>query len=403
MPWLTEAKRLNRASGKKEPYYAIQWREGVKTRTKGLGFIPKAEAKQMLKIAEGKLAAGEPAAPPPTESGSAAPVPEAPRPITLGEYLDDRYLAVVERDRAPKTASSARSAAKALKRELGRIAVEAIDYALVDRFITVRRGEGRRTRTVAIELWLLNGCLAHAEACGLIAVKPKLPKVRGRDRKAPKFLTAEESTRLLAALRPLDAQPFVVTRGRPPINRDRLTYLAVLMALNLGMRKREILTRSWSDVRWAQGRTGALLVGRQDAARFDVKTRRDRVVPLTPEVREELERLHGEVGRPEAGWIFPASGGVNQPRQDFGIALRRACVRAGVPVVGPHALRHTWASRLAMAGVDRKALMDLGGWASGQMLDQVYAHVTPAHLEDVMARSGIGVPPAGHDGGDDPS
>ena len=58
-----------------------------------------------------------------------------------------------------------------------------------------------------------------------------------------------------------------------------------------------------------------------------------------------------------------------------------------------HGLRHSWASRLAQSGVDRRTLMDVGGWASSQMLDEVYSHVSDDHKADVMSRMGI-------DGGD---
>lgn len=55
-----------------------------------------------------------------------------------------------------------------------------------------------------------------------------------------------------------------------------------------------------------------------------------------------------------------------------------------------HGLRHTWASRLAVAGVDRQTLIELGGWRDGRMLDEVYAHVSSVHKAEAMARSGLG-------------
>ncbi|MFZ5477696.1 MAG: tyrosine-type recombinase/integrase [Myxococcota bacterium] len=389
MAWLTEAKRLNRATGKKEPYFAIQWREGGKTSTKGLGFVTSSEARQLLKVAEGKLAAGESLDPPPTASGSAREAAVADVP-TLGRYLDDVYLPVVKRDKAPKTARSAETAANAVKAKLGALALTAVDFKSVDAYFTARKDEGRRSRTIAIELWLLRGCLQHAADCKVIDAIPRLPTVRIRDRKPHRFLTPEQSVKLLEALRPLDAQPHVVTRGAPPVTRDRLTYLAVLMALNLGMRKGEILSRAWSDVRWAQGKNGALLVGSHPEIGFEVKTRRERTVPLTPDLRAELLAANAEADNSTSGWIFPSPGDASKPRKDFGIALKRACRRSGLPVVHPHALRHTWASRLAMQGVDRRTLMELGGWSSGSMLDHVYAHSTDEHMDEVMDRSGLG-------------
>jgi site-specific recombinase XerD len=45
-----------------------------------------------------------------------------------------------------------------------------------------------------------------------------------------------------------------------------------------------------------------------------------------------------------------------------------------------HANRHTWASRLTMAGVDARTIMALGGWSNLGMLAR-YSHLTPGHLQ----------------------
>jgi site-specific recombinase XerC len=44
-----------------------------------------------------------------------------------------------------------------------------------------------------------------------------------------------------------------------------------------------------------------------------------------------------------------------------------------------HALRHTFASRLVAAGVDLRAVQELGGWRTLSMV-QRYAHLSPGHL-----------------------
>lgn len=390
MAWLTDTKRLNRETNKKENYYAIQWRtpEG-KTRTKGLGFLTRPEAKQMLAVFEGKLAAGESVEPPPTATGSEAKAPKSSTP-TLAVYLDEVFVPVVVRDKAPKTAASAKWSANVLKPILGARRLDAIDFKSVDDYVTARRGLGRRSKTVIIELQWLRSALKHAQDAGLIVELPRFPSIKNRDRKAHRYLTPEQCVELLEALRPLESQPHVVTRGRPPIRRDRLTYIAVLMGLNLGLRKQEILTRGWEDVLWLQGSLGALLVSAKSEIGFHVKTDKSRTVPLTPVIREELVRLHAESGMPPQGWIFPSPRQPSVPRQDFGMALRRACARAGLPVMHPHSLRHAWATRLAMAGIDRRSLMELGGWEEGRMLDEIYAHTTSAHKAEIMSRSGLG-------------
>jgi len=45
-----------------------------------------------------------------------------------------------------------------------------------------------------------------------------------------------------------------------------------------------------------------------------------------------------------------------------------------------HSNRHSFASRLAMAGVDLLTLKELGGWKTMTMV-QRYAHLAPNHLQ----------------------
>ena len=59
-------------------------------------------------------------------------------------------------------------------------------------------------------------------------------------------------------------------------------------------------------------------------------------------------------------------------------AFERAVTAAGLAPFRFHDLRHTFASRLAMQGVNDRTLMALGGWKSPAMLTR-YAHLSPAH------------------------
>ena len=387
MAWLHKRKRKNRDTGKIETYWSIDWRnEQGKSRTRAIGFLSAAEAKKALKVFEGKMAAGDMVGPRTSDDSSSKPRAERP---TLREYLDEVYIPASKREKAPSTADNEYYCAKQLKSQMGNLRLDQINFAVVDAYLAERKRQGRMSRTRILELQTLRYALRHARDCGVLEEVPKLPTVKDRDRKPPRFLTPEESVALLDALRPFDEQPHKVTRGKPPINRDRLTYLAVLMGLNLGARKGEILTRRWVDVRWKQGPFGAIHIGPRQEIGFKVKTERSRTIPLSPEVREELEALHREAGSPAEGWIFPSPRDPSKPRTSFNKALARGCERAGIPVVHPHGLRHTWASRLAMAGVDRRTLMELGGWKEGRMLDEIYAHATDAHMESVMATHGL--------------
>jgi len=388
MAWLVKRQRLNKKTGRKATYYSICWRDKAdKVHTRAIGFCSLPEARQAKKVLAGRLAAGLKAEPRATSAGSSrARRKKIPK---LREYLHNIYLPIVARDKAPKTHQTTRSAANALCAQMGDLRLDRVSYIAVDCYITTRKQMGRRSRTIILELNCLKAALKHAHACRVIPAIPPLPRIRDTDRKPHRFLSEPETVALLDALRPLDQQPHKVTRGQPPVRRDRLTYLSVLMALNTGMRRNEILSRSWDDIRWSQGPLGTLLISAKPEIGFQVKTRRSRAIPLTPELCAALRSLHRDLGSPHTGWLFPSPRNPERPRKTFIKALHRASRRANLPPIHPHGLRHTWASRLAMAGVDRRTLMELGGWKEGRMLDEIYAHVTDDHKAEVMARMGI--------------
>lgn len=76
------------------------------------------------------------------------------------------------------------------------------------------------------------------------------------------------------------------------------------------------------------------------------------------------------------------------PYQSIGTSFRRAARRAKLTGVTPHTLRHTFASRLVMAGVDLRTVQELGGWQTLAMVER-YAHLSPAHKAQAVERIAI--------------
>jgi site-specific recombinase XerD len=73
------------------------------------------------------------------------------------------------------------------------------------------------------------------------------------------------------------------------------------------------------------------------------------------------------------------------PYQSVGSAFQRACQRAKLSGISPHTLRHTFASRLVMEGVNLRAVQVLGGWRTIAMVER-YSHLTEQHLADAVER-----------------
>jgi integrase len=64
---------------------------------------------------------------------------------------------------------------------------------------------------------------------------------------------------------------------------------------------------------------------------------------------------------------------------------RNACAKAKLTGKTPHISRHTFASRLAMSGVNSITLQKLGRWEDPKML-QRYAHLSNEHLAEALEK-----------------
>jgi Phage integrase family len=112
-------------------------------------------------------------------------------------------------------------------------------------------------------------------------------------------------------------------------------------------------------------------------------------VPMNDEPRAILRALPSRLRSP---WVFPsASGTTALNSQNFiNRVFRPALRRARISDFSWHDLRHTFASRLAMAGVPIRTIQELMGHQSLTMTLR-YAHLSSAHKLDAvnqLVRSG---------------
>jgi integrase len=169
-----------------------------------------------------------------------------------------------------------------------------------------------------------------------------------------RYLTDEEETRLMAAL-PSDAD-----------------HQRVLVLLQTGLRKSEFLGLRWKHVDF---KAGVLTIPRS-------KNGEARHVPMTSAVRAVLSRLPRPLDA--SALVFPSSAGgpdLRWAEKTFPGAVSAA----QIDDFRLHDLRHTFASRLAMEGVDLLTIKDLGGWKSLAMVAR-YSHLSPGHRHSAIER-----------------
>lgn len=161
-------------------------------------------------------------------------------------------------------------------------------------------------------------------------------------------------------------------RLRAVISETCLEHMPELdLALNTGLRLGELFGLVWENVNLARR---VLTVPR-------AKNGEMRHVPLNGPAIAALAEL-AKRGNGAGPVILNAEGGaLAGPRYWFEPAIRAARIR----MFSWHCLRHTFASRLVMAGVDLRTVQELMGHKSIQMTVR-YSHLTPKHTLAAVER-----------------
>jgi integrase len=256
----------------------------------------------------------------------------------------------------------------------------------VEKWRAARLRAGTSKSTVNRDLAELRAALGRAVEWEHLAAHPLAGLKLARLDRVPvvRYLSADEETRLRAAL---DAREAKARGARERANAWRrargyaeLPAAApeplrplVLLLMNTGLRRGEAFNLRWPDVDLERGRLTVQGAG--------AKGGQTRVVPLNAEAREAVLAWHDHAAGD--GYVFPGREGERRDniRKAWSGLLRESRI-SGFRL---HDLRHTFASRLVMAGVDLNTVRELLGHADLRMTLR-YAHLAPAHLEAAVAR-----------------
>lgn len=209
-----------------------------------------------------------------------------------------------------------------------------------------RTRSGLAPATIRTELGILNSALKWAVRTKLIAEAPFIPLPEGSPPR-DLWITRQEAAKLVKAAGSFHIQLFI------------------LLAKNTAARAGAILDLTWDRVK--HGR-----IDFNDPTK--PRTRKKRaVVPIAPELVEPLQEAR--IGARTAFVIEYAGKPVRSIKKGF----HRAAVKAGMPKVTPHVLRHSVATWLAEDGVPLADIAAMLG-NSEKMVERVYAKYTPGYL-----------------------
>jgi len=133
----------------------------------------------------------------------------------------------------------------------------------------------------------------------------------------------------------------------------------------------------------AAGLTAAGINWKDGQLRVLGKKKVERVIPLEPWVIDALGAW--KKIRPKAVTFFCTLEGRPLQRRYLNAMLERYSVRAGIPRVNPHALRHTFATGLLGDGFNLREVQEILGHAHVSTT-QIYTHVNPVALREKVRR-----------------
>ena len=242
----------------------------------------------------------------------------------------------------------------------GRTPLAGISSRQIARYKAFCVAGGASNKTINNRLTVLRKCLSTArEWLDLPGAMPNTKRLKCAPPRTD-FLSHEECEALLA-------------------NADGVVFELILTALRTGMRQGELKALQWNSINWE---TRSLVVrhSRDDYRKILVapKSNRERQVPLDVDVYDLLDRR-----KKSTGYVFLDTDGepFNFCRMER--RLSAACKKAGLRKIGWHALRHTFASHLAMRGVPLTAVQALLGHTSITTTMR-YSHVAPSTLRSAI-------------------
>jgi integrase len=250
-------------------------------------------------------------------------------------------------------------------RVMGNILVADVTEDRVRDYIRTRQGEGVGGRTINLELLVLSRAIGHTWR----ELWPRVKKL-------------EENSDIGQALEPEQERALMDAAAK---STSPLLRVFLWLLLWTGMRSDEARTIRWRQIDLLAGR---IWVGKK--AKTEVGGGRE--IPISGVLRASLEQhrawVTSQLGPVHPDWyVFPASDrrrpvDPTKPVTSLKKAWETCRERAGVSC-RLHDLRHTFATKLAEAGVPESTMLAIMGHMSRKMLER-YSHIRRTAREDAI-------------------
>ncbi len=254
------------------------------------------------------------------------------------------------------------------------IKIDSITPQMVEKWRTERVTGGNSPHTANRCFAYLRASLSKAVEWGFLENHPlrRMKLMRTASNVKARFLSVEEEERLRSALNDRECKKAMLNPSlTPDMFADHLMPM-VLLSINTGLRRGELFTLRWEAINLAQRR----LTIRAEIS----KSKKERHIPLNKEAMKVLNKWQCyQTGASE--YVFHNQGVPFSTIRKGWVALLEI---ADVKNFRWHDLRHHFASRLAISGVDLNTIRELLGHASYATTLR-YAHLSEDHKAAAVA------------------
>ena len=307
---------------------------------------------------------------------------------TLGGFLNAKYAPWVLAERKSGAATLARLRHNFVA--LLACPMQEISPWVLEKWRAEQLKHGKQKSTINRDITGLKSILAKAVAWDILPSHPlaKLTPMKLDTKGRMRYLTDAEEARVRTALAQRDerlktartrANAWRRVRGYAELltcethaYSDHLTPM-VLLSLNTGIRRGDLFSLQWADVQW---QTKTLMVRGETA-----KSGQTRHLPLNAEALQVLTMWRAQSSGD--GMVFPGKNGGRLT--NVRTAWKGVLTAAGIIGFRWHDVRHTFASKLVMAGVPLNTVRELLGHKTLAMTLR-YAHLAPDHTASAVER-----------------
>ncbi|EMK6928222.1 site-specific integrase [Vibrio alginolyticus] len=319
------------------------------------------QARDLVKEKAGLVASGVDV----QESRHEAKKLEMRKSLTLGRFLSDHYKDYLIALNPKRAKQSYMCIANSFEHIMDKPLTE-IKAWDIQQWITERRKLGRAPATIEYCVNRLRAAFNRAVEWEFIdSHNLSSVKLIKQDNTRIRYLSKEEENSLLEGIQARNQSVRKSDKTKAQLKFVDFFEPLVVTAMNTGMRKGELLTLKWEHVSFPN----RYLTIRSENA----KSKKTRTIPLNDTVLKLFESWRAQ--NPNADYVFVAN---NQPVEFFQYPWQSLLKEAGIDNFRFHDLRHHFASKLVMAGVDLNIVRELLGHADLKMTLR-YAHLAPEH------------------------